>query len=146
MKKEDEIVINRDIYDIITDLKDALRTQDAIMKMLTEQSKPQPGDYVNAVIEVWAQNNDFGKRINANLVGIQYVKQGESFGKASDDDLFEITEKSKDEPKTNKENENNFKPLPTLHRKPNISNIRSSSLSDQSLKSIQDDIDDIFGE
>lgn len=42
MKKEDEIVIKRDIYDIITDLKDALRTQDAIMKMLTEQSKPQP--------------------------------------------------------------------------------------------------------
>lgn len=35
MKKEDEIVIKRDIYDIITDLKDALRTQDAIMKMLT---------------------------------------------------------------------------------------------------------------
>lgn len=50
--------------------------------------KPLSGDYVNAIIEVWAQNNSFGKRLNANLVGVQYIKTGERFGKGSDDDLF----------------------------------------------------------
>lgn len=99
--------------------------------------KPQPGDYVNAVIEVWAQNNDFGKRINANLVGIQYVKQGERFGKASDDDLFEITEKVEQKVEVSAQK---------VAKKPGVSDLISSSLSDQSLKSIQDDIDDIFGE
>ena len=65
---------------------------------LTKQSednnpgdKPFSGDYVNAVIEVWAQNNNYGKRINANLVGVQYVKTGSRFSKGSEDDLFADT-------------------------------------------------------
>lgn len=65
---------------------------------LTKQSednnpgdKPLSGDYVNAVIEVWAQNNNYGKRINANLVGVQYVKTGSRFSKGSEDDLFADT-------------------------------------------------------
>jgi hypothetical protein len=42
--------------------------------------KPEGGDYVNMNISIWIQNNKWGKRINANLVGIQYVKEGEKFG------------------------------------------------------------------
>ena len=38
------------------------------------------GCYVNAIIEPWAQNNQFGKRVNANLLGVQFVKDGEPFG------------------------------------------------------------------
>lgn len=38
------------------------------------------GCYVNAIVELWAQNNEYGKRINANLLGIQFVKDGEAFG------------------------------------------------------------------
>lgn len=38
------------------------------------------GCYVNAIIELWAQNNNWGKRINANLMGVQFVKDGEPFG------------------------------------------------------------------
>ena len=38
------------------------------------------GCYVNAIIEPWAQNNQYGKRINANLLGVQFVKDGEPFG------------------------------------------------------------------
>ena len=38
------------------------------------------GCYVNAIIELWAQNNQWGKRINANLLGVQFVKDGERFG------------------------------------------------------------------
>lgn len=57
----------------------------------TPGNKPKSGDYVNAIIEVWAQNNSYGKRINANLVGVQFVKKGERFGKTSEDDLFSET-------------------------------------------------------
>lgn len=59
------------------------------------------GCYVNAVIELWAQNNGFGKRINANLLGVQFFKDGEPFGDGvsasvddfdafGDDDDFDI--------------------------------------------------------
>ena len=52
------------------------------------------GCYVNAFVELWAQNNGYGKRINANLLGVQFVKDGESFGdggaKVSVDDFDDI--------------------------------------------------------
>jgi len=41
------------------------------------------GCYVNGTIEVWAQDNSFGKAIRATLVNVQYVKKGESFGGAA---------------------------------------------------------------
>lgn len=39
-----------------------------------------PGCYVNAIIELWAQNNSWGKRVNANLLGVQFYKDGQPFG------------------------------------------------------------------
>lgn len=54
------------------------------------------GCYVNASLELWAQDNDFGKRINAQLGGVQFVKDGDAFsagGNAADEDDFdEISE------------------------------------------------------
>ena len=48
---------------------------------LTEDdNKIYAGCYVNAVIEFWFQNNGFGKRVNANLLGVQFFKDGEPFG------------------------------------------------------------------
>lgn len=38
------------------------------------------GCYVNAIIELWAQDNNWGKRINASLSGVQHVGDGDSFG------------------------------------------------------------------
>jgi predicted 2-oxoglutarate/Fe(II)-dependent dioxygenase YbiX len=38
------------------------------------------GCYVNAAISIWIQNNQFGKRVNSNLLALQFVKDGESFG------------------------------------------------------------------
>lgn len=55
-----------------------------------DDGKPYAGCYVNAVVELWAQNNNYGKRINANLLGIQFFKDGAPFGdnsSASDDDF-----------------------------------------------------------
>lgn len=37
------------------------------------------GCVVNALIDVWAQDNQYGKRINATLKGIQFVRDGEAF-------------------------------------------------------------------
>jgi hypothetical protein len=39
--------------------------------------KPYSGCYVNAMIEVWAQDNQHGKRVNASLLGVQFVRDGE---------------------------------------------------------------------
>lgn len=38
------------------------------------------GCYVNAIISLWYQNNAYGKRINANLLAVQFVEDGEPFG------------------------------------------------------------------
>jgi len=38
------------------------------------------GCYVNAIISIWAQDNQWGKRINASLDGVQFVRDGEPFG------------------------------------------------------------------
>ena len=50
------------------------------------------GCYVNAVIDVWFMDNKFGKRVLCNLLGVQFVKDGESFGAGgvSDDDFDEL--------------------------------------------------------
>ena len=38
------------------------------------------GCYVNAIVSLWAQNNNYGKRINAQLDGVQFCRDGEPFG------------------------------------------------------------------
>lgn len=58
---------------------------------LTEDdNKLYAGCYVNAVVELWYQNNAYGKRVNANLLGVQFYKHGDPFGdgvSASADDF-----------------------------------------------------------
>lgn len=53
------------------------------------------GCYVNATIELWAQDNKFGKRINASLMGVQFHRDGPRLsggGVASVDDFEAIPE------------------------------------------------------
>lgn len=45
--------------------------------LTSSDGKPYPGCYVNAYIQVWAQDNQFGKRINASLMGVQFLRDGE---------------------------------------------------------------------
>jgi hypothetical protein len=40
------------------------------------------GCYVNAVIRLWAQDNKYGKRVNASLESVQFFRDGEPFGAA----------------------------------------------------------------
>ncbi len=35
------------------------------------------GCRVNAMVQLWAQDNQYGRRINANLIGVQYVRDDE---------------------------------------------------------------------
>lgn len=38
------------------------------------------GCYVNVVVDFWAQDNAYGKRVNASLRGVQFAGDGEAFG------------------------------------------------------------------
>lgn len=51
------------------------------------------GCYVNATITLWAQDNEYGKRVNANLRAVQFVRDGEAFGVApvnADEEFDEV--------------------------------------------------------
>lgn len=65
---------------------------DVDKSVLTEaDGKPYSGCYVNAQIALWAQQNNYGKRINAQLRGVQFLRDGDAFsgGGVSDPDEFE---------------------------------------------------------
>lgn len=50
-------------------------------KPLTQaDGKPYAGCYLNVKIDIWAQDNQYGKRVNAKLLVVQYVGEGEAFG------------------------------------------------------------------
>jgi hypothetical protein len=54
--------------------------------------KPYAGCYVNASIDIWAQDHpQHGKRVNAQLRGVQFVKDGDAFaaGTPASEDEFE---------------------------------------------------------
>lgn len=44
-----------------------------------ENNEIYAGCYVNAKVQIWWQNNKYGKRINAKLVAIQFANHGEAF-------------------------------------------------------------------
>lgn len=51
------------------------------------------GCFVHAKIDIWAQDNKWGRRINANIAGVMFAKDGEAFGgstPASADDFDDL--------------------------------------------------------
>jgi hypothetical protein len=68
-----------------------------------EDGKPYGGCYVNAIVGLWVQNNNYGKRVNANLLGVQFAKDGTPFGAGDIDvtddfDAFDDDEFNSDDP------------------------------------------------
>jgi len=62
--------------------------------LVAEDGKPYSGCFVNASVELWAQDNNYGKRVNATLMGVQFFKDGESFsggGVADADDFDDLS-------------------------------------------------------
>lgn len=41
---------------------------------------PYAGCYVHAAVDVWAQDNNFGRRINCTLQGVMFADDGPAFG------------------------------------------------------------------
>lgn len=62
--------------------------------------KPYPGCYANVSVAIWAQDNKYGKRLNATIRGVQFVRDGERLAGgsvATADDFEEIPEASSGE-------------------------------------------------
>lgn len=47
--------------------------------LAASDGKPYGGCIVNMMVDVWAQDNTFGKKMNNTLTGIQFVKDGDAF-------------------------------------------------------------------
>ena len=49
------------------------------------------GCFVNVSLDLWAQDNAYGKRVNAQLRGVQFLRDGDAFsaGRPADNDEFE---------------------------------------------------------
>lgn len=66
-----------------------------------DDGAPYAGCYVDAIVRVWAQDNEYGKRINCSLEGVKFREDGEAFGAAPvdaddfDDDDDEPPSRSK---------------------------------------------------
>ena len=62
--------------------------------------KPYGGCYVDASVELWAQDNQWGKRINATLRWVQFRRDGDAFAgsaPASEDEVDDISMEEEDE-------------------------------------------------
>lgn len=62
-----------------TDKRPSVVNRD-LTPLTEEDGKPYAGCYVYATIEIWAQDNQYGKRINAKLRAVQFFKDGAPFG------------------------------------------------------------------
>jgi hypothetical protein len=64
------------------------------------ERKVHSGAEVTAKVEIWAQDNSYGRRINCSLLGVMYQGEGEHFGggsaPASADDFGGFAKKSAD--------------------------------------------------
>lgn len=62
--------------------------------LVEADGKPYAGCYVNASVELWPQDNNYGKRVNASLRGVQFFRDGDAFaggGAASEDEFDDIS-------------------------------------------------------
>ena len=65
------------------------------VELTPDKGKPYAGCYVRAIIDLWAQDNTWGKRINATLVGVQFVDDGDAFSAtttASDEEFADLAD------------------------------------------------------
>ena len=63
--------------------------------LTAKDGKIYAGCYVNVSVDFWVQDNSYGKRINAQLRGVQFLRDGDSFSAgrpAEADDFEDVTE------------------------------------------------------
>lgn len=54
-----------------------------LTQLSAKDNKPYAGCYVNATVRLWAQDNKYGKRVNAQLRAVQFYADGDPFGESS---------------------------------------------------------------
>lgn len=60
--------------------------------------RPYGGCYVDAIVRIWAQDNEYGKRINGSLEAVRFRRDGEAFGAPPPDpDEFDDIDDDEDE-------------------------------------------------
>jgi hypothetical protein len=62
--------------------------------LVPSDGRPYGGCFVNAQIDVWAQDNKYGRALRATLTGVQFVKDGDAFtggAPASADDFEDLS-------------------------------------------------------
>ncbi len=68
--------------------------KDAIARLIYDGSR------VNAKVEIWAQDNKYGRRVNCSLLGVMFAGHGENFGggagPASADDFADMAQQPVD--------------------------------------------------
>lgn len=47
--------------------------------LVAADGRPYSGAYVYGTVDVWAQDNQFGRRVNATLLGVQFYRDGDHF-------------------------------------------------------------------
>lgn len=50
--------------------------------LLPEEGRPYGGCFVDAKVSIWAQDNAWGKGMRCTLMGVQFIRHGDSFGGA----------------------------------------------------------------
>lgn len=81
-----------------------IRTRDgkSLLKTGGTPTDPEPysGSYLVVTLDLWAQDNQFGKRVNSNIVGVQFYRHGDAFSsvaKASDEDFEDLSAEELDD-------------------------------------------------
>lgn len=72
-----------------------VKAQNGVDDLTAEDGVIYSGCNVSIVANIWAQDNDFGQRINASLRGVQFWKDGEAFGGggvAGEDDFEDLSD------------------------------------------------------
>lgn len=64
--------------------------RDAKTELTPQDGRPYAGCYVNAIVDFWVQDNNYGKRINCTLHKVQFLRDGDAFaGGAMSDEEFD---------------------------------------------------------
>jgi len=64
-----------------------------------DEGAPYAGCFVDAIVRVWAQDNKYGKRVNAGLIAVKFREDGEAFGGAAPFDKSEFDDDEDEKPK-----------------------------------------------
>ncbi len=75
-------------------IKPMVLDRDGKTELTESDGKVYAGCYVNAIIDFWAQDNQYGQRINSTLHKVQYYKEGDAFagGSMSDEEFEDLAD------------------------------------------------------